>query len=610
MAVRTATDRETLRIRLLQAGMILSLALIAAMLWRIQVARGDEYRQDVTRQSIRRIRTPGVRGLVYDRHGAVLAGNRPKYNIAVFLEELRQPGARARTLDRVEALLDEMGRRLGRPAAIDREDIAIHFQRRLPLPILAWEDLDEEMLARWAEQAVGLPGIDLFVESAREYPLGRTACHVLGYVGRADPNEPEGEEFDYYLPDSEGKRGVEKTFDEDLRGRAGGELVRVDVTGYRYRDPTLDARRREARRGEDVYLALDADIQKHAEESLRGTSGAVVVMDPLNGDVLAMASEPGFDPNRFVPSISSAEWRALMDDALRPMLHRAMSGVYPPGSTFKPVVAMAALANGLSVPEQTWNCPGHFQLGRARFHCWYTAGHGRLDMRQSLQHSCNVYYYHLGLQVGPEAIAHMAEAMGFGARTGIDLDGEQAGLVPSPAWKRRRFGDAWRDGDTCNLSIGQGALLATPLQMAMITCALANGGTVFRPRIALGVGRPHTSAYREIPVKVLNELNWDPAHVRVIRGGMRDVVMSPNGTGRLARIGAVPVAGKTGTAEYGRKEDRLKRGWMIAFAPVDAPRVAVAMLIEEAVSGGTTAAPRLRRLLEGLFEAPAAEGRG
>ncbi|HMO49600.1 MAG TPA: penicillin-binding protein 2 [Kiritimatiellia bacterium] len=597
-------DDDLLRLRLLLVVFLAGLTLLGGYLWRIQVAHSDRYEVDLAKQSIRRIRIPGVRGGMVDRHGLILADNRPSHGVALYLEELRRPGPWRNTIDHVEQVMASLTGIIGRPPEIKREDIWIHIRRRLPLPLLAWRDLDEAALARFVELGGSIPGVELYTQAVRVYPHDALACHAIGYVGRADPPEDEEERFHFYLPEMAGRAGLERTMDHWLRGEAGGRLMRVDVSGYRRHDLGL----RPPRRGHDLMLALDADIQRMAEQALDSRPGSVVVLDPKNGDVLALASSPGYDLNRFVPSISSANWRALMEDPDTPLLSRAVAGTYPPGSTFKMITGLAGLINGRSRIEEVHNCPGYFQLGNVTFRCWNRNGHGPVNLQQAIEVSCNVYFFHIGLQTGIDGIYHMASALGLGGRSGIELDGEQPGLLPNAAWKRQVHRDGWRDGDTCNVSIGQGALLVTPLQMAMMTAALANGGTVYQPRLVIGM-RPEGSEVfsSEAPV-VLNRLAWDRRHIEVTRLGMKDVVMSSRGTARTARIPDVVVAGKTGTAEFGRKEDRKRHAWMVAFAPYDDPKVAIAVLVDEGKSGGETAAPVMRQLLFGIFHPGAADG--
>lgn len=606
MAFRDLLSEEQLRLRLLFGIMLIAFGVLLAALWRMQVAHGTMYQRDLVRQSVRRVRLPGMRGRIFDRAGRCLADNRPSYCVAIYLEELRRPGKWDRTIDRVDALIDRLAGVLELPRQVEREDIRTHIRKRLPLPFTAWRDVDEIAIARLAENVSGEPGVDIVVEAVREYPYDVSACHLLGYVGRAEQKQAEDEPYHYYLPEMGGKAGLEKTFDGVLRGEPGGRLVRVDVSGFRHDDLA----EREPHNGMNLKLTLDLGVQEAVEKALQGRPGAAVVVDPRNGDVLAMASVPGFDLNDFTPAISSERWKTLMEDAAHPLVNRTVAGAYAPGSTFKPVVALAAVENDKGTPQTSFSCPGYFTLGSARFNCWYHRGHGLLDMEQALEHSCNVYFFRLGLQCGPEPISHMATALGFGRKTELAVDYEVAGLVPNDAWKRRTQNDGWRDGDTCNMSIGQGALLVTPVQMAMYTAAIANSGRLYRPRVVNEILDDDGAVVRSFPAKVVNEMNWTPRAIRTVRAGMRDVVMAPRGTGRLAAVPGVDMAGKTGTAEVGRKEEGRKLGWMIAFAPFDDPRYAVVVMVEDAVSGGVTAAPVMKAIMSHLFDAGAGEGSG
>lgn len=609
-APTTVLDDDLLRLRLMLVVFLLALGLLGTFLYRIQVANSGQYEVDLAKQSIRRVRLPGVRGCMFDRNGQVLADNRPAHGVALYLEELRQPGSTKKTIDRVEQVIAEISAIVRLPPEINRGAIQTHIQRRLPLPLIVWKELSDEALARLVESGMSIPGVDIYTQPVRQYPRKSLACHSIGYVGRADPATAEEEEepFHYYLPEMAGRAGLEKSMDHLLRGEAGGRLLRVDVSGYRRNDVGV----RSPRRGNDLMLALDANIQLAAENILSNSNGSIVVLDPTNGDVLALASTPGYDLNLFVPGITTENWRMLNEDPATPLLNRAVAGTYPPGSTFKMITALAGLVNEKSRAEEVHHCPGYFKLGSATFRCWLRSGHGPVNLEQAIEGSCNVYFFHVGLQAGIEAIDHMAQAFGLGSRTGIELDADQKGLVPNPAWKRRVFEDGWRDGDTCNVSIGQGALLVTPLQMAVVTAALANHGTMYQPRLVIG-SRPESSdTFEAIEPVVANKMEWDRKHIDLVRLGMKDVIMSPTGSGRTARIPGVVVAGKTGTAEFGRKDEKHRHAWMVAFAPYDQPKYAIAILIDEGVSGGETAAPRMRQLLHALFpdSAPDVTGGG
>jgi penicillin-binding protein 2 len=350
-----------------------------------------------------------------------------------------------------------------------------------------------------------------------------------------------------------------------------------------------------------VVLALDGRIQALAERALRDVPGAIVVLDPSNGDVLALASSPAFNPNQFVPFLSQETWNRRNTDPAKPLLNRAVAEIYAPGSIFKPVTALAILTGGHIAPEQSFNCMGYFMIGTHPLKCWNPNGHGPVSLRRAIEQSCNVYFAAAGLQCGYAAIEDLARQAGLGRRTGIDLDREVSGLVPGPEWKRKVWHDDWRPGDTCNVAIGQGALSVTPLQMAVVAAALANGGAVYRPRLVLGLRDRSGRFATNYPPVLVRTLAVSPEAMGLVRRGMHDVVMAPTGTGARARIVGVDMAGKTGTAEFGQKEERRKHGWMLLFAPFDRPRYAVAMVVDEAVSGGFTVAPRLHDLMESIF---------
>ena len=541
------------RLLLLWLAMAALFGVLGRRLWNLQVAQGMEYQRRLARQSLRSVRLPGNRGRIFDRNGERLAENRPSYCVSLHLEELRRTGGVQRTVDGVMEVLYRLAEALDRPLELQPQDVRTHLGRRTPLPLVAWRDLDEMAVARYAERAHQFPGTALTVEPVRTYPHGGLACHVLGYVGRADVDKlvdsaEEPERFHYYLPEYAGRSGVEKRLDGVLRANAGGKLeVQVDVAGFKFDEVS----RREPGQGSDVVLATDVRIQRAAEAAIRGEKGAAVVVDPRNGDVLALASAPGFDPNDFVPSVPAAIWNRLLQDERRPLFNRATGGEYAPGSTFKLVTVLAALHSGKIQADTRFSCPGHFDLGGARFRCWQHWGHGSLDARGSIRVSCNVYMYLAALACGAEAVQDMARACGFGRRTEISLDFERPGLVPDAAWKRRARRDGWRDGDTCNLSIGQGALLATPLQLAMYAAALANGGTLWRPRLVRRIVRADGTAQEVAPAEAPDGPNWEERHWRVAREGMRDAVRAADGSGRRAGLAGVAVAGKTGTGEYG-----------------------------------------------------------
>lgn len=592
MMLSNQIDMELMRVRIAMLFVVLAFLLLGLNLWRTQVYSASEFTDKLHVQSMRRVRLPGSRGAILDRNGVFLAQNRPSYCISIYVEELRRPGKLSATVDAVENVVDRLARTLQLERQVSRADIISHMSRRRPLAFTVWRDVDQAVLARFAESDINLPGVDIEVESVRSYPLGALGSHVLGCLKRLDPDKNEDEdeeEYHFYVPEMEGDSGIEKMMNSTLAGMPGGKLICVDASGFKH-DETSE---RPPASGNDVALTIDFRIQRLLDAVLEGERGAAVVMDPRNGEVLGMASGPGFDPNEFSTGIGRDEWRALITDTNKPMINRATTGLYPPGSTFKPIVALAALEAGAASENTTFSCSGIFRMGDARIHCWQKPpGHGWLNLRKSIEQSCNCYFCQLGLLCGPERIQQMAKSVGLGRVTGIELAPEAAGLVPTEKWKRRARGEGWRQGDTCNMSIGQGALLVTPLQMAVVVSAIANGGSIYRPRIVM---RP-----REKP-ELVNKTRWSDRTLKTVRGGMFDVVQAEEGTGKRARVQGVSLAAKTGTAEFGPADDRKKHTWMIAYGPFENPRYAAAVVIEEGDSGGRTVAPKVARIMRGIF---------
>ncbi len=572
----------------------LGLGILLGSVWKIQMARGTEYQKKLERQSARRIRLPAVRGRIFDRNGICLADNRPVYRIGLFPGELRRPGPLGRTVDAVMETAQRIGELIGYPPDLTREQVVRHLRTRQPLMLIGWSDVDPQTLAAFAERAPGVSGADIDVVPRRTYPEGPALAHVVGYVGQPDRSEAtDVGKYHFYVPSLVGKSGIEASMEDVLAGQAGGQLVRVDVSGYKFGEIT----QREAVPGDHVVLSIDVRCQKRVYDLMKGRVGAVVVVDPRNGDVLAMVSSPSFNPNQLISPVDPVVWAALRDDPDHPLVDRAIRGLYMPGSTFKPIVALAGLAAGVFDPRDRVVCRGVYRVGNRPFRCWYAPGHGPLDLRGALCHSCNVFFYGEGLKTGPEAIEAMARAFGLGERTGIALPHESAGIV-----RRRRPGERieWYDGDTANLSIGQGRIAATPLQMAMAAAALANGGILYEPRLVLRVTGPDGRVIESRAPVVRRRIDVDPSDFQAVREGMLAVVQDPMGTGREARVPGVRIAGKTGTAQRA-SDSQVKDTWFIGFAPFERPRYAVAVVVEKGQSGGKTAAPIGGRIFEFLL---------
>lgn len=594
---------ELIRVTVLFAGMLMMFLVIVAWLWDLQVVNNSAFMSELNRQSVRRVRIPAWRGRIFDRAGVCLADNRPSYSIALYLEEMRQSGRLKRTIDRVEAVVQELAAQLDVPPQVNRAQIEKHVREQRLLPLLAFKDVGDAVVAKWAEKLGDIPGVDLVIDPMRTYPLGAVAGHTIGYVGRggqADTDE-DAIRFDYQFAEKEmeGKSGLEKVYDQALQGTPGWELLRIDA--FQFKHKVEEGAKPQP--GRDLLLTLDSRLQKLAEDVLGREPGSLIISDPNTGEVLAMASEPRYDLNDFVPRITSQRWAELTRDERKPLLNRPVQQYYAPGSTFKMIVALAALTNNRSTPDVVHHCIGHIEVGGTRMHCAVHSGHGDLQLRGAIERSCNVYFFDLGRDTGWDYIHHMAESMGFGHRTGIELgpNVEKPGILPNDTWKRQEYGVRWTEGDTCNGSIGQGYVSVTPIQMSAAIGCIANGGKLMRPRLVAGVRDPATDLVERTQPEVLNELAWPPAALKLIQDGMHDVIHADHGTGRSARVPNVEYAAKTGTAQFGQRGNNQYHAWMVAYAPFVNPRYVVTLVLDSSDAAGVSAAPRMKRVIEGLF---------
>ena len=560
------------RLRLFRLLVLAALGLLVARLAQLQVLQGKELRQASEQNRIRRVREPAPRGLILDRAGHVLASNRAAYCITLL------PQADAGQRRAVEQALEPL---LGLPAgSVERRLQGAEWARGEAVSVAS--DVHYRTLARVEERAPFLPGVAVQVVPVRRYPYGSLACHLLGYVREVDQRElASGEEQGYLPGDLIGKSGVERAAERALRGREGGKQVEVDARGR----PVRVLGRVEPQPGQPVTLTLQLAAQQAAAAGLRGRKGGAVALDPRTGEVLALCSSPGFDPNWFAGELSRERW-AYLNGPSRPQQNRALRGRYEPGSVFKIVTAAAALEQGKATAGSRFYCPGHYQLGKWRFSCWRLSGHGALSFTEGIAQSCNVVFMTLGRRVGAEALAGMARRLGCGAPTGLDIGSESAGLVPDPEWKRRHRHQSWYPGDTCQLAIGQGDMLITPLQAAALVSVVANGGYRVQPHLVRAIGEERLPAPRPSPAGL------SPQTIRLLRQGLEGVVQ--RGTARSLRGLGVAVAGKTGTAENPRG---APHAWFVGYAPADHPRVAVAVLVEGGGHGAAVAAPVAGRMI-------------
>jgi len=591
-------DRQRLTRRALLLGGVKALAFggLAFRMYQLQVLEGERYRTLAEDNRINvRFQAPR-RGVILDRFGRPLAYNRKTYRVLVTPEEV---GDLEAALDRIDRLA---------PIAPEERARILKQARRSPgfVPVATHEHLDWDALARISARIPELPGVEVVEVSQRAYPEGPAAAHPIGYVGAVNQRElSKGDERVLSLPDMRvGKAGVERVYDLALRGEAGEAKVEVNAVGRIVRelenDPGAD--------GATLVSTLDLELQRFAYERMGEETGAIAVLEVDTGDVLALASKPSFDPNLFAQGIDAAAWRTLIQDPLAPLANKAVAGQYAPGSTFKMLVALAALEHGLVTPQKAFFCNGVHKLGRGSFHCWRRGGHGWVAMNDAIEQSCDVYFYEVARKVGIDRIAEMSRRFGLGAPTGIDLPVEKGGLMPTRAWKQQALNRPWQAGETLIAGIGQGFVLTTPLQLAVMTARLANGGQAVVPRLLrmrdeMELPAPHPS------------IGVDADHLAIVRHGMESVMLGARGTARRAQIEepGFQMAGKTGTSQVRRiTKDERRRGVIknedlprerrdhslfVAYAPIDRPRYACAVVIEHGGSGSTVAAPMARDVL-------------
>jgi penicillin-binding protein 2 len=588
---------------LLGAAQLGLFATLAGRLYYLQVVDADQYALLADENRINHRLLPPARGRIFDRHGATLAQNDPTYRVYVTRE---QAGDVRATLDRLARLILLPEERI----ALVLADVA---RRRPFVPIAVREDLNWTEVARIQIHTPDLPGVTLDAGLVRSYPAGALLAHIVGYVAPVSERELTGDPL-LELPEFRtGKNGIEKVYDQALRGRAGLSSFEVNALGREIKE----LHRQDGEPGRDLTLTIDLDLQRYVHQRLSGEeSAAAVVLDVHTGDVLALVSVPTFDPQAFTNGLSREAWRALTGNPRTPLVDKAISGQYPPGSTFKMIVALAALESGLAGPDYEVYCPGSLELGQHTFHCWKRWGHGSLKLVDAIAQSCDVYFYDIARRVGVDAIARMARRFGLGERLEIDLPGERPGLVPDRAWKQATRGVPWQLGETLIVGIGQGYMQATPLQLAVMTARIANGGRAVRPRLV----QPDPQADAAIvpaPVPPLGVSDWA---LRFVQQGMFEVVNGARGTARVAALAdpEVALAGKTGTSQV-RRISRAERqtgvrkneekAWeerdhalFVAYAPYRAPRYAVAVVVEHGGSGSQAAAPLARDIVARALE--------
>jgi len=598
-----AADVFASRTRVIRWTLTGVLGLFVGRLYLLQVVNGERYREGSLANSEKVTRLEAPRGLIFDRKGRLLVGNRHSFDLVLD----RQPST---DLEAVAAFVAQV---TGEAEAsllerMSAKDLPAHR------PIVLARDLAFSQVAWIEARREDVPGLSIETNILRQYPNGNLAAHVLGYVGEIDAAELDRAEFDHHKArDQVGKGGVERGLDDLLSGQPGQRITIVNNVGREMASKVKD----EPRPGDNVTLTLDLDVQEACETGLAGRRGACVMLDVRTGGVIALASSPPYDPNAFVGGISSVRWNEYRNDPHEPLSFRAIAGTYPPGSVWKALVSAAAIQSGKHQASTSVTCRGVIDMYNRPRHCWKEEGHGTVDMKQAFIHSCNVYYYTAGRDMGAQPMWDLGEAVGFGQLTGIDVAGEKGGIMPTDAWKKKtgKTNDdrRWWPGDTINMSIGQGYLAVTPLQVAVFGMSIANGGDVHRPHL-LDHANDATDGHvaREGAIETVRHVPYKGATLTFLHDAMEGVVAE--GTGTLAQVKGIKVAGKTGTAQPSsgeapkgipreqRPERYQEHAWFMGYAPADAPEVAFAVVLEHVgLHGGTAAAPVAREMLEALY---------
>ena len=586
--------------------MICVLAAFAVLLLRLvylQVIKGEEYRLLSLNNRIRLQSIDPPRGLIYDRNGFVMVENRPSFDVSITLKDAGKIDATVRKVaDHLEVPPEELMQVLKTSKGISAYK-----------PIMLKQDIGRNALAAIEAHKYDLPGITVDVKLRRHYLNVRDAAHLIGYLSQISPQELAGQKYpERRRGDFIGKFGAEKAFENNLRGTRGGRQVEVNANGRVVRVLKTVA----AKPGQNIYLTIDQALQTKAESLLRGVSGAAVAMEPRTGRILALASSPAFDQNYFAVGMSHEQWDSLNSNPFHPMVNKAIQGEYPPGSTYKIITALAGLEEKVIDENTQVFCPGFYRFGNRTYRCWKKGGHGQVEIIKAITESCDVYFYKVGEMLGVDRLAWYATASGLGSPTGINLDKEAKGLIPTAAWKKRRTGVPWQKGETLSVAIGQGFNLATPLQMVGMTAAIANGGTRYKPIILEAIKTPDGRVVHQSQPEVIGKIPLGEKTLAILKSGLWAVVNSDRGTARGSRLMDIEISGKTGTSQVrSRKKDETRsederpahlrpHAWFVAYAPSDNPLIAVAVVIEHGEHGSGAAAPVAREMIKAYLRKP------
>ena len=583
---------------------VISFLVILMRIWYLQILKGEDFMGQSEQNRVRKISLADYRGDIKDRLGNIIANVRPSFSLYVTPEDANNL---SESLEFLSGLIE-----------INKDKLTNDIRRSPSFKnVLIKRDISRREVAYIEENKMLLPGIRIKVEPIRNYAHKNFASHVLGYLGEVSKGELKASKFSRYEPgDMVGKNGLEKIYESQLRGKKGFKEVEVDVSGRELKA----LRKLSPKTGNSLVLTLDSRVQGKLETLMdevlgeNSAEGSAVVMNVQSGEIIAMVSKPSFNPNSFATGISRKKWNNLVLDEKNPLQNRTIDGQYPPASTYKVVMAYAALSEKLIKPESTIFCPGHFRLGKRNYRCWKKKGHGNMNLHDALVQSCDVYFYTIGHRLGINNLAKYATKIGLGELTGIELKGEKSGLVPSKQWKKKFKNEPWYPGETISASIGQGYNLVTPLQSASMISTIASGGLLVRPYLVKRIEDSDGKLIQEIFPEIRRSIDIDPEVLKHLKEGLRGVVYDARGTGHRARLKNVIVAGKTGTAQVVGMKDSEEidpeeetpyshrdHAWFVAFAPYEKPEVAVSVIVEHGGHGGHTAAPIAREILKTYF---------
>ena len=592
---------EEIKVRMLVFTLFIavSFSFLILRLWYLQVIKSDELRLQAENNRMRVVPLKAYRGKIFDRNGREIISNRPSFNLSIIPEYIKD----------IDGILSLIASEVN----VDTEKIKREIKNSsTPFQsIVIKKDISWDEVAFIEEHGLDLPGVFLEIEPMRNYLYGETGSHIFGYLGEITRTQLEDlKTLDYRLGDFIGQYGIEKRYESILKGKRGSKYVEVDAAGrelnvFKQIDPDF---------GYNLYLTIDIELQEEVEKLFEGKNGVVVAIDPKDGSILAMVSKPSFNPNMFAGGVSNTYWSNIITDEHKPLQNRAIQGQYPPGSVFKIVTAAAGLEEGVITPDTTIDCHGYFKLGKKNYRCWRKGGHGRMDLRNAIIQSCDVYFYTVGFRLGIDRLSRYAFGFGLGSPTDVDLEGEKTGLIPTEEWKESVKGEPWILGETVSASIGQGFDLVTPIQLANMLAAVGNGGTLYKPKIIWKVDTTDGKLINKTDSKIKGSLSVSQKTLDLIKDALHGVVSDQRGTGRASNIKGIEVAGKTGTAQVIRMAEIEEKNdeeipyefrdhaWFAAFAPYENPMIAVAVLVEHGGHGGSAAAPIAGKLIKNYID--------